>query len=270
MNSIIKNMPQGNERNKIEYLASLIESLKETVETVVTVPLIPKLPEHPTVSADDDVVVYFNTTDKHFYGFNGAEWRQLDNEPLPMVARYLWATSYFQLKTKGRIYRNDEISFSFQAPNADEFYCATDELLIMSPNITILRDGAVYGSQVGNFAENTPNTIWYQTGREVIYLDGVELPSGSVLPTDGAEHEFLYRYIRNPERPLEDDHLDYWDTQYSMMRVNIKAWDLRYNTRDMQHHFPMDEESGSAIKNMAHSDGSQDSAIQLFVAENWS
>lgn len=70
-----------------------------------------------------------------------------------MVARYLWAASYFQLKTKGRIYRNDEISFSFQAPNANEFYCATDELLIMSPNITILRDGAVYGSQVGNFAE---------------------------------------------------------------------------------------------------------------------
>ncbi|MDH5925429.1 hypothetical protein L8S13_03935 [Vibrio lentus] len=233
MNPIIENMPQGNERNKIEYLASLIENLKETVETVATVPLIPKLPEHPTVSADDDVVVYFNTTDKHFYGFNGAEWRQLDNEPLPMVARYLWATSYFQLKTKGRIYRNDEISFSFQAPNANEFYCATDELLIMSPNITILRDGAVYGSQVGNFAETMPNTIWYQTGREIIYLDGVELPSGSVLPTDGKEHTFLYRYIKNPERPLADDHLDYWDTQYSLMRVNIKAWDLRYNIKDV-------------------------------------
>lgn len=37
------------------------------------------LPNYSTAPSPQSGSLYFNTTDSHFYGWNGSEWKQLDN-----------------------------------------------------------------------------------------------------------------------------------------------------------------------------------------------
>jgi hypothetical protein len=94
-NSILMNMPQGDSRNKIEYLARLIAEQYATMSDQYTLIQnltinqgIATLEEHP--AQPTAAMVYFNSTDKHFYGFNGESWQQLDNKELENTERHFW------------------------------------------------------------------------------------------------------------------------------------------------------------------------------------
>lgn len=171
-NSVFNNLPQGASRNKIEFLARLIDaqyaSINEQNTLIQNLTInqgIATLAEHPAQPTAP--TMYFNSTDKHFYGFNGENWQQLDNVELENTERYFW-------KIGGEYNSNlTAVNGNFYLPTIEEGGAIEYEIIFKPEDLPYLSEKSDYRRQ-----------IMYGVHSDIEFRAGLDVSGVPTKPSD--------------------------------------------------------------------------------------
>ncbi|EOB6242444.1 hypothetical protein ACHELW_002625 [Vibrio vulnificus] len=232
MPSLREQLPNGSNRNKVEFLADHIEQEAQTIAQQIHqgLSLFPVYPEHPSTPKFGQV--YANSSDNHFYGFNGSRWVQLDNAQALRWAYWMkHSRFYMQNDLKIEVYRDDYVEFEFIAPKEGEVYSTSPQssnVIFASgvPEVHVTNNEPMNGHNKWTFGITTeppPNTILYQENECMLFLDGAPLNKGDVLPTDGARHTLKQVYLGLSHMPPESDWQPFGRTIAAGLNVHMLA-----------------------------------------------